>query len=307
MPSDLDALARKLDAFVASDNTFQRRARVLQALWREKNGLKMGTRPSGERLGSRIDEAAAAEYRNLMTPAAQRAVRNELATQGEGKLIERTRLFSNLLSSQPLCFNLFGELQADLQLATAVARELWPTRVASVTAVRFEHSPGRGDLAFTGDNSAFDVFFEHRTPEDKLGFIGIEVKYHEDLGVKEADHKDRYDEVAAKMGCFRKEKLDSLALRPLEQIWRDHLLLGSMLEDSATWSTGLYVFLYPQDNEPCARAAAEYRACLTPGATTFEALTLERLLDVIERHASGTWARDVRDRYLGWEKLEREP
>ncbi|QDG52136.1 hypothetical protein FIV42_15710 [Persicimonas caeni] len=34
------------------------------------------------------------------------------------------RIFNNLLSSQPLCFNLFGELQQNLELATEVFRTL---------------------------------------------------------------------------------------------------------------------------------------------------------------------------------------
>jgi len=35
---NLTELARKHHAFVSSDNPFQRRARVLQALWREEQG-----------------------------------------------------------------------------------------------------------------------------------------------------------------------------------------------------------------------------------------------------------------------------
>ena len=38
----------------------------------------------------------------------------------EGQLIQEDRLFANLLSSQPLCFNLFGELARDLELLAVV-------------------------------------------------------------------------------------------------------------------------------------------------------------------------------------------
>ena len=305
MANRLNDLAHKLHAFVATDNSFQRRARVLQAIWRQEQDLAIGKRPSGEDLGSRIALNDENRFSNLITEHAKLAANHELAAvrQGSNQLIDEDRLLSNLLSSQPLCFNLFAELQADLQLATRIARELWPTRVLEVTAVRFEHSPGRGDFNLTEDRSAFDVFFEHTTLGGGCGFIGVEVKYHESLDVKEATYKERYAEITSAMGCFRPDALDSLKRRPLEQIWRDHLLLGAMLQPPTQWTTGLYVFLYPRDNAPCAQAAEAYRACLSIDET-FAPMVLEHLLDAIERHTSADWVRRVRDRYLGWDRLD---
>lgn len=51
--------------------------------------------------------------------------------------------------------------------------------VSAVTSILFEHSPGRGDPAYTGDGSAFDVFLEYCTRSGQTGFLGVEVKYHE--------------------------------------------------------------------------------------------------------------------------------
>src|SRR5258708_4957582 len=97
--------------------------------------------------------------------------------------------------SQPLCFNLFGELAENRELASRVLRRLSGGRVAAVTEIEFEHSPGRGDAKrFTGDRSAFDT-----TTADTRGFAGIEVKYHEDLDDSPSPHRERYDEIAAKM------------------------------------------------------------------------------------------------------------
>ena len=55
--------------------------------------------------------------------------------QSSERLIQEERLWGDLLSSQPMCFNLFGELAADLALATRTARAWWPGRVAQVTEV----------------------------------------------------------------------------------------------------------------------------------------------------------------------------
>lgn len=295
--------------FVATDDAFQRRARLLQALWREVRDLPIGAKASGEPLGSRLDLSFANDsLANFMTDAAKSAVRAELdaanAGTSGGKLMEADRLVANLLSSQPLCFNLFGELQADLSLAGRVFRALYPERVAEVTAVRFEHSPGQGDERYTGDRSAFDVFVEHTTLAGARGFIGIEVKYHEGLGDAAASHKPRYDALADAMGCFAAEHRAALQKKPLQQMWRDHLLAGAMLaaRDDG-WASGLYVFLHAADNTRCARAAARYAECLTD-ARTFAPLTLEHFIATLHQYATGTWVRDVEDRYLGWSKLE---
>jgi hypothetical protein len=42
------------------------------------------------------------------------------------KLIKAPRIYDDLLSSQPLCFNLFGELALDLALASRVLRRNMP-------------------------------------------------------------------------------------------------------------------------------------------------------------------------------------
>ena len=185
---------------------------------------------------------------------------------------------------RPASARLIGELQADLDLATRVLAELWPGRVEDVIAVRFEHSPGRGDVAYTADRSAFDVFVEHTLPSGDSGFIGIEVKYHENLKVGAAEFRPRYDEVAKDMGCFGEQHFPLLRRPPLEQIWRDHLLAGAMLA-SGVWKSGFYVFLYPEGNAHCARAAATYFECLT-GRESFDALTLERFVEVVQPHVT---------------------
>lgn len=309
MPHDdrLAVLLHAHKAFVATDDPFQRRARLLQALWREARGLPIGAKTSGDPIGSRIPLRFAKEsFANFLTDAAKNAARAELATAGDGagKLIAEDRLLANLLSSQPLCFNLFGELQADRGLATRVFRELYPDRIGEVTAVRFEHSPGRGDPHYTGDRSAFGVFVEHSTPAGARGFIGIEVKYHEGLNDAASSHKVRYDALADTMGCFVAEERAALRDKPLQQIWRDHLLAGAMLGNADDrWASGLYVFLHAESNTRCVQAAARYGACLTD-ARTFSPLTLERLIAALHKHATGTWVSELEDRYLGWKKID---
>jgi len=294
---------------------FQRRARLLQAMWREERGYPIGRytpRGRGERtMGSLLDEECAKEnLLNFLTETVREVVRAEVIdpVRSRGKLYGKPRIFYNLLSSQPLCFNLFGELQRDLDLATAVMRDLTETKdsihLDRVTAIEFEYSPGRGDPAYLGDGTAFDALVEFVTTEHGRGFLGVEVKYHENLVGGGDDYKELYAQRAREMGCFDPDRLDELRKPRLQQVWRDHLLAGRLkLREEDGYDQGCFVFLRPRDNEACALVVAEYRACLTL-EDTFAEWTLEDVVDSLRRHTDAAWVELFHDRYLAFEKVE---
>ena len=255
-------------------------------------------------LGSRLEmPLAELNLSNYLTENIKNVVRREVLdrTKSAGKLYGKPRIFEDLLSSQPLAFNLFAELQQDLGLASVVFKSLTEGRVDAVTSIEFEHSPGRGDYRYTGDRSAFDVFATYTTSDGKSGFAGIEVKYHENLIGKPANHRLRYDEVAGLMGCFREDRRDDLKRQPLQQIWRDHLLAGSLLAAN-DFSDGFFVFLYPRGNGHCSNAVEEYLSCLT-NTQSFVPWKLETVCEAIQSAAQTTWIESFIDRYLRFEKL----
>src|SRR5690606_24793953 len=121
-------------------------------LWRGERRLPIGEH-RGRALGSRLAMPAAQhELLNYITDPIREVVRREVLDPktSKGKLYGQPRIFNDLLSSQPLCFNLFGELQNDVELATRAFCALTAGRVQRVTSIKFEHSPGRGDLKYTG-------------------------------------------------------------------------------------------------------------------------------------------------------------
>lgn len=304
-----ESLLREHHAFVPTDNAFQRRARLLQARWRERQGLAIGEH-RGAPLGSRLVMPDAEErLTNYLTDGIRAVVRREVLdpTKRGDRLLGKPRIFNDLLSSQPLCFNLFGELERDLPLATRAFADLTAGRAEHVTAIEFEHSPGRGDARYTGDRSAFDVFVEYRRGPVR-GFLGIEVKYHEGLGDPASKHHPRYDEIAAKCGHFAADALDRLKEPPLQQIWRDHLLAQSIVQ-ARDYDEGSFVFLHPRDNENCARAVVAYRACLadTTDPPPFAAWTLEQVTAAIRSAGAGPWIDAFEERYLAFDRSEDAP
>jgi hypothetical protein len=298
----LDQQADRLHALVGTDEPYQRIFRVRQARWRELAGLPIGDH-RGVPLGSRLAMPHARDtLANYLTDNIRSIVRAEVVDGDRrvGKLYGEPRIFNDLLSSQPMCFNLFGEMALDLALASRVFNALTSGRIERVTRIGFEHSPGRGDAKYTGDRSAFDVFVEYRRTAGKRGFLGIEVKYHENMKDRPGEHRDRYDEIATAMGCFEPGGLTRLRERPLQQVWRDHLLAGSLLLDvGAGYDEGVFVFLYPSENVRCLAAVEAYAACLLPGCTSFVPWTLEAVVAAVHAARAGAWIGDFAGRYLG--------
>ncbi len=304
----LNELAKEYQVLEKVDKSeFQRKARLLQSIWREEQGYPVGVhKHKGEsrHLGSRLSMPWADEtLANYLTDTIREVARAEVLDKkkSKGKLYGKPRIFNDLLSSQPLCFNLFGELQQDLPLATKIFNDLTPTEIREITAIEFEYSPGRGDERYTGDRSAFDVYVIFSTLSGGKGFLGIEVKYHENLKGKAASHRSRYDEIAQIMGCFRPETLNDLKQQPLQQIWRDHLLAG-IHKHIDSFEEGAFVFLYPIDNPHCNEAIQAYQEKLS-NQDSFLAWTLEDLVESIQRNSEQPWIELFVDRYLDFYKI----
>ncbi len=185
LPLIPEAARRRLHVFVPADHRFKAAARFLQALWREDRDLPIGTdldraKPHRvRRLGSRISIAAGRTGANFMTPAIAAVATRALAYREPGAAYDISRLRTNLLSSQPLVFNLFGPLASDPALATRFMAELFPGALADVTDILFEHSPGRGDPRFTADRTAFDIIIRGTAPTGARAIFCIEMKYSE--------------------------------------------------------------------------------------------------------------------------------
>jgi len=143
LPPDL---LRRHHCLEPTDTRFRAMARLRQSLWREQHGFPCGRieydTGRSRRLGSRLTAKVARTGVNLIDPALVPWARRQLAYCEVGALIEADRFWGNLLASQPLTFSLFGPMQQDLRLATAVFRELIPDLVDTVTDIALEHSPG---------------------------------------------------------------------------------------------------------------------------------------------------------------------
>jgi len=287
---------------------FKQRARLHQAVWREFHSLPIGTQPtrpkpgkSSRPLGSRIEiHHAHATGANFLTDAAREAVRHRLANPEPKQTLNVDRLYADMLSSMPMCFNLFGPVSQDVKAANAAVSRWWPDAPGSVQAVRFEWSPGRQVPGrFLENRSAFDVAFELTLANGASGVIAVETKYHEDCKPESRPNDDRmrrYEHVTSQSGIFRDNALDAVVGTHLQQIWLDHLLALSMLQDvESNWTWAKFVLVHPEKNPSFARAAKEYAETLID-PSSFETKTIESFLDADALPPETAGA--LRDRYL---------
>ena len=125
-----------------SDNSFAKRMRLHQSWYRHAVlGVPCGTGPTRKSMshyGNMLRPEHGREGLNFLTSGIHEVVMRRVA-QGTDR-VEPFRLLHNMLSSQPMCFNLFGPLVLDLDLARCLMVPLLG-ELAAVDEVRIEYSP----------------------------------------------------------------------------------------------------------------------------------------------------------------------
>lgn len=288
----------------SGDNVFASKARLLQSMWRDEKGYEF------ERYGNYLKLDFAKENgANFLTQKIKKIVEYELANKSkERKVIQEPRIWNNLLSSQPMAFNLFGELKSNKKLATEVFKNLFSKRkIKEVTQIEFEYSPERKSEKYTNDSSAFDVFVVYENSDNKEGFFGIEVKYSENLNDAPSTHKSRYEEIAIESKIFDLSKIEELKSKPIQQIWRDHLLTLSMSKINKDYDFGDFVYLYPENNINCQRGVDKYQTVFQENKEShFLPLTIEKFVEELKKASKENWISEFEDRYLNFEKIDRK-
>ncbi len=181
---------------VKGDNPLQAGLRLQQAWWRQEclaiaeAGPLHAGQPAGKGkrrrnalVVSMLPESVEGFSANLMSDEALAAHLEARAAGGVAPaLLQEDRLRRDLLASQPLCFNLFGHLaQADLAALLPWVQTFAPdaTRVAGL---RLGYAPSAAELGEEPlGTSAFDAFIDYDLPDGRLGFVGVETMYAEDL------------------------------------------------------------------------------------------------------------------------------
>jgi hypothetical protein len=265
---------------------FRRAVRFHNAMWRDANGFPIGTRRTRpgappRLIGSQLDQDfAKATGATFLTDNARAAGRARSDLVEPHQRFDRQLFWADLLSSEAMAVNLFGDLHADLARADRAVHTWWPDAPGRVSDVRFYHSPGRFDPAYSNSLRSFDAMFVLDLDDGTQGAIAVDVTYREVAnreGVKPS-HLPRFTEIHDRSKAFRPGAAELFGTSLLAVTWLEHILLLSMLQHaSGNWTWGRYVVVHPEGNVDAVQRIEEYRAQLADDAT-FGSMTVEDLL-----------------------------
>jgi len=286
------------------DDGFTARMRFHQSWWRhERLCEQVGTDPKDNPYGNYLTALAAGAGRNFLN-ASIAAYAAERISAGGG--VEEFRCTRNLLSSQPMAFNLFGPLHLDADLARVLLQPLLPHGVSEAT-VDIEWAPDR--KTHLKDATSFDVVVHYKTADGKAAIAAIETKLTEPFSRKKYD-TPRYREVAAKSSVWADPTSPELARVAWNQVWRNHLLVEAIRQQPEADADllGYAIVVHHPADERCIRATDGYRALLAPPPESFLVLTLTEIVEtwqpVVAQTAHVEWLGDFTDRYLNLELSE---
>lgn len=302
LPLIPERLLKQANVYEPYDTRFRAAARLLQALWRERRQMPTGhyTSAAGRRrrLGSRLATDAARNGANFLSAEIFGQARLDVSYREPAALMDLERMWSNMLSSMPLAFNLLSPLKLDNKLARRVFNQLAPGIAKEITHIQMEHSPGRGDAIFTGDGTAFDAIATARAADGAKTFISLEVKYSESMAEPEARLRPRYHELSRSSGLYADPDDAALRKNPLQGLWRGHMLAQSMV-DAGLYDRGVFMLIAPRQNRDVQCAARDYakRLATDPTKVAFVNIELEDAIDAMRKTGASDLAAALHERY----------
>ncbi|MCC6158350.1 MAG: hypothetical protein IT350_09890 [Deltaproteobacteria bacterium] len=287
----------------SGDKPFTRAMRLHQSRYRaEVLRAPYGTGPevtSAAHYGNMLTVEDGKRGLNFLTPQIYEIARRRVS-RATGMVAE-FRLYCNMLSSQPMCFNLFGPLVDDLDLATTLWKKLLPGEVERVTRVEIEWNP-EPRFEYLDDRTAFDAFVEYERPDGTSAFVGIETKLTEPFSQKHYDNEAyrrwmRVDDTPWKPEAWNRVDDDVH-----NQLWRDHLLAVAVRRHaSSKYTHGRFMLVRHGGDTECARVVVGYRELLRDGDDTFIDMPLDRLVAewiAVASESHRDWLERFRARYL---------
>ncbi len=214
---------------------FTARCRHLQGLYREEQGLEMGVGPFASSKNKHENMIVGGEEsgKNFLDDFTFQYAKQRVAGKQKNETIEEYRLFNNLLSSQPMAFNLFCPLIHMLQQGreaevTQIIQAIFPQiDILEVTEVGLEYLHTDIDR-YLSDKTAMDAIVRYRDSHQRPCFIAIETKYTDVLGTNSAQSKALLKQKALiqELGHFTLEAEAQLldGTKAISQIYRNYLL-----------------------------------------------------------------------------------
>lgn len=286
---------------VRRDNPWTAGCRWLQSWWREHElGLPPGPlNPESPRpLIASMLPVGSDRGANFLGRQILDSVESRLDEGDHSGIIQRDRLYRNLLSSQPTCFNAFGLFVAEPKGLLRWVRTI-DEGADQVIRVRFEWAPDR--RRHFGGGSAFDVVVEYGSGGSRR-MIGVECKYAEDLAANERAVRSVYTSYTAQSERWADGAGEALALPGLWQFWLHVLLAQSITDNEPAWERATGVVMGCVDDQAAVDATRAVRERLVEPDRWLQWSSYEDLLSAADGPTS--WREQFRRRYLDFTPVQ---
>jgi hypothetical protein len=228
------------------------------------------------------------------------------------KSFKSSVLFSNMLRSEHIPYNIFTPMEEDINATAMLFNEIIGGGISKINRILIEYAGTADKSEYLNDGTSFDTFIEYISSDGSIGGIGIEVKYTENgypIGVKEKQDIENtnglYHQMTKKSHWYipTLDIISFIKANHLRQIWRNHILGYSMLCRGDIQHFH-HIHLYPKGNTHFSEyALPEYKTLLTKaGKESFIDLTFESLFDLMSEiftsNKQQEWIKYLQKRYI---------
>ena len=192
---------------------FTQKCREMQGRYRERMGEPMGVGPHLKKGTPQINMFVDGDKtgKNFVNEFTFNYAKHRVDNKQPHETIDEYRLFNNMLSSQPMAFNLFCPFiemrqQGKGDIVSRIFQNIFPDKyISEVTEVELEYLDT--DIKkYLNDNTAMDAIVRYNDTDGKPAFIAIETKYTDVLGENTSRKSDVLSDVWIKrIGMFKPE------------------------------------------------------------------------------------------------------
>lgn len=283
---------------------YTRRHRLHQGWWRTSVLVEtQGPHPndSSKSVCNTFHINPQTKSKNFLRSEAYQAVQEEIKKRkyekGSG-MIQEPRIWNNLLSSQPLCFNFWGPIKQNVELANKFLPYIIPG-YRELIDIRFEWAPQPKE-EYTDDNSAFDVAITYHNTEGEIEILGLECKYTDSFSETEYD-KPAYRKIFNACGDIFKEKYEFYINSKFNQLFRNQLIAQAY--QSKHHNRVICGLFCGKTDDNAIVTANGFQSALISGNEQFCIITFEKFIEALQRSEIDwdirEWSMMLWARYLG--------
>lgn len=294
-----------------SDSSLTKKYRKLQSEYRAavlKVPFGYGPNENSEnKYGNMLSEGDKTGF-NFISDAAFKFAKQKVLDKQINKnmTIDEFRLFNNMLSSMPMCFNLFADLrellltnQNDVStIIKSMFKEInW---IKNVTYIDVEFIPLPISL-YTDDKSAFDAIILVEDSKGKKGLISIETKYTDLLGSNSSSKISLKNKIIEENKIFDLELVKLLKEKGYQQIHRNYLLTYVYAKKNR-FDYFTNVVISPKDDSLSVKEIEQLHSHLLQKNETLMKIPLEDVVDRAIASNNNTISNIMskfKDRYIG--------